>query len=338
MVSPGCLGLRDRGGYAKTGLDHIPKRDMLPAHRLTEEPQVSQLSLDGVEDQAASGPQRGIGPFRTQLLKWVGNKQRFAHEILSYLPDKFGTYYEPFVGSGAVLGTLAPRAGVASDALGPLIEIWQALADSPATVKMWYRERWEMMANTDKVTAYEAIKASYNAKPNGADLLFLSRSCYGGIVRFRQRDGGISTPCGVHHPVHPKSFERRTDLWRARIRGTQFVHSDFEPVLDRARAGDVVYCDPPYARTQAILYGSQTFSLPRLLSAIGRCKERGAYVLLSIDGTKRSGDLLCDVPIPHGLFKREALVNCGRSMLRRFQMRGETLEGEQVHDRLLLAY
>lgn len=59
---------------------------------------------------------------------------------------------------------------------------------------------------------------------------------------------------------------------------------------------------------------------------------------LSIDGSKRSGDLLCDLPIPEGLFEREIYVNCGRSMLRRFQMGGETLEGELVADRLLLTY
>ena len=60
--------------------------------------------------------------------------------------------------------------------------------------------------------------------------------------------------------------------------------------------------------------------------------------MLSIDGTKRSGDRICDVPIPDGLFEREVFVNCGRSMLRRFQMAGQTLEGEVVADRLLLTY
>jgi DNA adenine methylase len=61
-------------------------------------------------------------------------------------------------------------------------------------------------------------------------------------------------------------------------------------------------------------------------------------VLLRIDGTKRSGSYLCNVPIPEGLFEREAVVSVGRSMLKRFQMQGETLEGEHVHDRLLLTY
>jgi DNA adenine methylase len=61
-------------------------------------------------------------------------------------------------------------------------------------------------------------------------------------------------------------------------------------------------------------------------------------VALSIDGTKRSGALVCDLPIPNGLFEREIFISIGRSMLRRFQMDGQTLEGEVVADRLLLTY
>src|SRR4051812_18914179 len=76
---------------------------------------------------------RRVGSFKSQLLKWVGNKQRFAHEIVSYFPARFGTYYEPFLGSGAVLGTLAPGRAVAADVFPPLVEIWQALRDSPET-------------------------------------------------------------------------------------------------------------------------------------------------------------------------------------------------------------
>ena len=61
-------------------------------------------------------------------------------------------------------------------------------------------------------------------------------------------------------------------------------------------------------------------------------------VALSIDGTKKSGTKICDLDIPEGLFEQEVFVNCGRSMLRRFQRAGETLEDEVVSDRLLLTY
>jgi DNA adenine methylase len=68
------------------------------------------------------------------------------------------------------------------------------------------------------------------------------------------------------------------------------------------------------------------------------CKERGVRVALSIDGQKKSGTVKCNLDIPSGLFEREVLVDCGRSMLRRFQREGETLEDDVVHDRLLLTY
>ncbi len=278
-----------------------------------------------------------VEPFKIQLLKWVGNKQRFAHEIVSYFPSRFGRYYEPFIGSGGVLATLAPPDAIGSDTFGALIEIWQTLRDAPATLEDWYSIRWEQATSGEKIAEYERIKAAYNARPNGADLLFLCRSCYGGIVRFR-RDGYMSTPCGAHKPVSPGSFAHRVGLWHERTRGTQFIQMDYTEAMSQARGGDLVYCDPPYTHTQAILYGAQSFSLAGLLEVIADCKERGVYVALSIDGSKRSGDLICDLPIPEGLFERERYVNCGRSMLRRFQMGGETLEGEVVADRLLLTY
>jgi DNA adenine methylase len=279
-----------------------------------------------------------VRPFRTQLLKWIGNKQRFAHEVASCFPTRFGTYFEPFLGSGGVLGTLAPQRAIASDVFQPLIEIWQTLRANPAIVKRWYADNWRMATAGDKVAGYEQIKASYNAAPNPADLLFLSRSCYGGVIRFRRADGYMSTPCGPHSPIPPQAFSRRVDEWHRRTSGTEFALLDYRDAMAKARRGDLVYCDPPYSDSQAILYGAQAFNLSELLDSIERCKRRGVFVALSIDGTKKSGAHVCPLAIPDGLFEREAFVNCGRSMLRRFQMGGRSLETEVVADRLLLTY
>lgn len=288
------------------------------------------------ETQASK--KRLVEPFNTSLLKWVGSKQRMAHEIISYFPVEFGTYFEPFLGSGGVLGTLTPKNAIASDTFAPLMEIWQTLKKSPETVEEWYRERWHRMKNGDKVTVYEEIKASYNTNPNGADLLFLTRSSYGGVVRFRKADGYMSTPCGVHTPISPESFSRRVGIWHKRVLGTTFLHLDYEEAMSLAKPGDLIYCDPPYTYSQAILYGAQSFSLEHLLSVIEKCKSKGIHIALSIDGTKRSGNMICDLPIPNGLFKREVFIDIGHSMLKRFQMNGKTLQGEKVSDRLLLTY
>jgi DNA adenine methylase len=284
----------------------------------------------------AKSDQNDVAAFKFQLLKWIGNKQRFAHEIISFFPPKYGRYFEPFLGSGAVLGTLAPRAAFASDACAPLVEIWKLLSANPTGLLRAYKERW-LLYQRHRVKAYEEIKARFNSQPNPEDLLFLSCSCYGGVIRFR-KDGYMSTPIGVHKPITPESLARRIKVWRRRTAGAVFECCDFEEAIDQARHGDLIYCDPPYSDTQAILYGAQEFSLQRLYAAIERAKERGAFVALSIDGQKKSGKKVCNVPAPSGLFETEALVNCGRSMLRRFQMGGQTLESEIVADRLLLTW
>jgi DNA adenine methylase len=279
-----------------------------------------------------------LAPFRAQLLKWIGNKQPQAAAIIKHFPLEVGTYFEPFLGSGGVLGVLAPARAVASDHYQPLMQIWQQLRHDKERLKEDYATRYALMARIGKKAAYDQVLANFNARPSGADLVFLCRVCYGGVVRFRRRDGHMSTPVGVHAPMAPERFAARVDSWHGRTLGSEFHHLDFAEAMSYAGRDDLVYCDPPYQDTQPILYGAQSFSLERLLDAIASCKARGARVALSIDGTKWSGRRLCNVPLPERLFEREASIAIGRSMLKRFQMAGRSLEAHVVSDRLLLTY
>lgn len=277
-------------------------------------------------------------PPKSQLLKWIGNKQRFAGEIAKFFPTNFNTFYEPFIGSGAVIATMSPDKGIGSDVFLPLIEIWQKLQSDPNGLIEWYADRRNRLEKEDKKTVYEEVKASFNLKHNGADFLYLTRSCYGGIIRFRKSDGYMSTPCGVHNPIPVNTFSKRVKEWNIRLRNVDFHHLDYKDAFDMAKEGDLIYCDPPYSHSQSILYGAQDFKLVELFNKIQEAKEKGVSVALSIDGKKKSGNFLCDLPIPENLFEEEIFVSVGRSMLRRFQMEGQTLESELVSDRLLLNY
>ncbi len=277
-------------------------------------------------------------PPQKQLLKWVGNKQKFASEITKYFPLSYRRYMEPFLGSAAILATVAPHAGIGSDTFRPLMEIWMMLKEDSKTLIDWYTERRIRLEKEDKLEVYQQILANYNSNPNGADFLFLTRSCYGGIVRFRKADGFMSTPCGAHTPIPVEAFAKRVQEWKIRLRNVDFHHCDYSATFEMAQKEDLIYCDPPYSHSQSILYGAQQFRLENLLSQIDRAKSKGVKVALSIDGHKKSGNQLCDLPIPKGLFEREIYIDCGHSMLRRFQVEGQTMENENVQDRLLLTY
>src|SRR3989338_1802027 len=271
-----------------------------------------------------------------QLLKWAGNKQRFAEQICQMFPRTYGKYIEPFVGSGAVLGAMAPKRGVAGDTLQPLVELWTILQNNPEELFCAYKNTWDAFQR-DSSSEYKKLLASYNKNPNPHDLLFLSRSCYGGIIRFTMQ-GKMSTPMGAHRPISPESFRERMILWRQRVAGTKFMHASFQETMGMAEKGDVIYCDPPYVDSQSILYGAQAFKIADLWFAIAECKKRGALVALSIDGRKKSGTKTIELGMPEGLFVREHFVKGGSSMLRRFQKKNEKMEGEDVHDRLLLTW
>jgi DNA adenine methylase len=256
--------------------------------------------------------------------------------IARHLPDNLGDYYEPFVGTGAVLATLAPERAIAGDALPLLVDLLRMVQDDPAPLVSHYAAcREEVIARGRQ--AYDEIKASYNASPNPEDLLVISRTCYGGVMRFT-RDGSISTPMGPHRPMPADKLNRYMSEWQERVGGTEFVSQSFEMTMALAGSGDTIYCDPPYLHGQSILYGAQDFQLEKLWDSVAAAVERGARVAVSADGYRRSGAKAIDLRLPDGLFARELLIERGGCMLRRFQLTGGLMDSERVADRLLLTW
>lgn len=281
------------------------------------------------------------------LLKWIGNKQRFANTIVSYMPSSFNNYYEPFLGSGAVLAELLmqdttclfPHFNYAygSDVLPFLIDIFRSVKDNPSEIIDYYAREISAYYDNPEVQ-YEIIKNRFNQNHNAFDFCLLSRTCYSGIIRFRKADGYMSTPRGPHKPISPSAFEERVKLWSDLVQKADFNVESFEEAMSKPQRGDVVYCDPPYTHSQSIIYGAQSFNIERLWDKIAECKDRGAYVMLSINGTRESKKKDISVDIPSGLFERELMVNCGTSMIDRLQNSGKGMSDEVVHDKLLLKW
>lgn len=281
------------------------------------------------------------------LLKWIGNKQRFAETIVSNMPDTFNNYYEPFLGSGAVLAELLYQDSsslyphfshaYASDVLPFLVEIFATVKDHPSALISYYRQ--EIMKYIDDPDSqYDIIKSRFNKDQNAFDFCLLTRTCYTGVIRFRKSDGYMSTPRGPHKPISPETFEKRAMLWSELIQKVDFRVESFENSMNRPSEGDLVYCDPPYTHSQNIIYGAQDFDIERLWTKIADCKQRGAKVMLSINGTRESNRKDISVAIPEGLFERELMVDCGTSMIDRLQSAGKGMDNEGVYDKLLLTW
>lgn len=276
------------------------------------------------------------------LLKWIGNKQRSANTIVSYMPEEFRNYYEPFLGSGAVMAELLSSDkkflhAYGSDILPFLIEVFELIKYEPERLTEYYeREIYEYYENP--VEKYNQIRDRFNKKHNPYDFLLLSRTCYSGIIRFRKVDGYMSTPMGPHRPIPPDTFERRALLWNNLLQNASFRCESYTDAMDRAGEGDVIYCDPPYTHSQSIIYGAQAFDINVLFEKIAECRARGVKVILSINGMRESRKKDISVTPPEGLFERRLLINCGTSMIDRLQNTGREMKNKKVDDQLLLTW
>ena len=63
------------------------------------------------------------------VLKWVGGKRQLMGEIEKVLPKTYTTYYEPFIGGGAVLFELQPKKAVINDVNSELINLYNVIKD-----------------------------------------------------------------------------------------------------------------------------------------------------------------------------------------------------------------
>lgn len=281
------------------------------------------------------------------LLKWVGNKKKVAKQIISYMPNEFNNYYEPFVGSGAVLADLQDgkvsslipsfNKAYASDNNKYLIDIFNYVKNNPSKLIDYYSKNIEHYMD-DKENNYLKIRDRFNAHPNGLDFCLLSRTCYGGIIRFRKSDGYMSTPVGPHKPISPEKFKKRVENWHHLIENTDFQVLDYKKAMNRAEQGDVIYCDPPYTHSQSILYGAQDFNINDLWSSITKAKNKGVKVLLSINGKRNSNKKDISVIPPDGLFERVINIDVGISMVDRLQNSGNHMKNSKVTDQLMLTF
>ncbi len=242
------------------------------------------------------------------VIKWSGSKRSQAERIRSFFPDRFGTYYEPFIGGGSILYAINPETSVCGDVCKPLVDLWIEVRDDPQALAESYRERWTRL-QTEGYTAYYAIRDAFNAERSPYDLLFLSRTCVNGLIRFNDK-GEFNNSLHYSRPgIKPESLKEIIFDWSSRIQGTRFIAGDYANTTATAKAGDVVYLDPPYFHTRGRYFGAIDFD--RFLEYLEALNARGVKYLLSFDGFRGKEDYT--VELPEELYKRHVFIPSGNS-------------------------
>jgi DNA adenine methylase len=181
------------------------------------------------------------------FLKWVGGKSQLLAEITQRIPQRYGRYFEPFVGGGAVFFSERPRKAVLIDVNEELANAYTVVRDDvDGLIKALRRHRYEKeyyykIRNADRLPSF----AGWDPVKRAARLIFLNKTCFNGLYRVNSK-GQFNVPIGTYSNPTIVDAENLRACSQA-LAGVDIRHASFLTVEKLAKAGDFVYFDPPYA-------------------------------------------------------------------------------------------
>jgi len=230
--------------------------------------------------------------------KYAGGKTSLLTELLRRMPERIGTYYEAFVGGGALFWALANegrfKRAVLNDTNVRLMRTYSAIQrDAVAVAK-----RLRRMKNEESFFLRVRKKDIDREKDDvalAAWFIYLNRTCFNGLYRVNKADR-FNVPFGRYK--NPRICDEENLLACSEaLSGVELMSGDFEVAMRRAKKGDFMYADPPYlprSGEEFTAYGADGFGLrdhERLRDLALRLKDKGARVLISNSGADKVREL-----------------------------------------------
>lgn len=238
-----------------------------------------------------------IAPF----VKWAGGKRQLLPQIKERMPEQYNNYFEPFVGGGAVLFGLLPANALINDINKALINTYRQIRNVPEeflkAVNKLDEEMWE-----DGKEYYYFLRENYNDKLMKAEFdvelaalfVFMNKHCFNGLYRVNGK-GLFNVPYNNSRrvSVDEKSI-RETSKY---LKGVTIIEGDFEVVCKKAKNGDFIFIDSPYAPlnpTSFEAYTKEGFDIEshkRLAKLFDDLTSRGCYCMLTNHNTALINEL-----------------------------------------------
>ena len=237
------------------------------------------------------------------FVKWAGGKRQIIDKLKEYVPDEYDTYYEPFVGGGALLFELAPKKAVINDLNEELMNVYNCLCNEEKFKKMCNllnhyeaehsEEFYYEIRNKDKnKNAYNRLSDYTKA----ARTIYLNKACFNGLYRVNSKNE-FNVPFGKKTKINTYEGSNLITVSNYLTMNDIKIQSvDFEESLKTAKKGDFVYIDPPYDSDTSTFnnYTEDGFGKEeqrRLAKVYKDLDKRGVYVMLSNHNTTLINEL-----------------------------------------------
>ena len=238
------------------------------------------------------------------FVKWAGGKTQLLEVIESHLPETFNRYFEPFVGGGALLFKLQPKAFSINDSNEELICVYKCLENNELFELLkkellkheenHSEEYYYQVREMDKLEEFSNLPIYVRA----GRMIYLNKACFNGLYRVNSK-GYFNVPSGKKKVVNcfdKKTFDNLNLFFKNRK--PVITSIDFEEAVKNAKAGDFVYFDPPYdtweEKNSFTSYDKNAFGKEeqvRLAKVFKELSDKGVYVMLSNHNTKFINEL-----------------------------------------------
>ena len=228
------------------------------------------------------------------VLKWVGGKSQLIPEIVKSFPASIDTYFEPFVGGGAMFWHLAGKKAFKdahiNDYNTELITCYRVIRDNPHALMDALRKM--KSGSKDVFLAQRAlIPKELSDVARAARMIYLNRNGFNGLYRVN-KSGAFNVPFGSYKTPPTLFVEENIFACHSALQDTWINNGDFEDKLEVAKKGDLVYFDPPYVplniTSNFASYTEVGFGLmaqKRLAALVKELADREVKVVLSNSDT-----------------------------------------------------
>ncbi len=254
------------------------------------------------------------------FVKWAGGKRQLIPELTKIMPSNFNQYLEPFIGGGALLLELEHENSVISDNNHVLIGTYNDIKHNldkllPLLDKL--QNEHNSCGNKEKAKEFyyeqrdnfnQIIFDDNESLNRSALFLYLNKACFNGLYRVNSK-GLFNVPFNQKTTIN--IYERDNLVQISQFLQTVDIYNqDFEETAVKAKKGDLVFFDSPYAPLNPTSFDSYTkegFSTEehiRLANLFKKLTKIGVYCILTNHNTEFIRDLYKDFHIKEVNVKR----------------------------------
>jgi DNA adenine methylase len=213
------------------------------------------------------------------------------------IPEFTGTYYEPFLGTGAVYLHLLPQKAVLNDLNKDIVNIWKLVRSDPGYIIQEIEKFKKTFLHLDNVEKLKMCKDlvskmdTLKGKERTVKYLLMVYCSFDGTVM----KNNIFRVYGLYGAFYiRKNVQIFTDSYNTKLReiekilkNIQIENKDYRLILQQSKRGDFVFLDPPYIEDKKYSFDynkNEEFNPMELKQEVQKLDKKGVkWMMTQID-------------------------------------------------------